>query len=545
MRRTRLLLSAALLTAGLAAVPARAAAPVYEVSWVPGPDGSTLRVEVLRDPTKTQQPVILTLSPYNLLNGDTPADSTASRRYVSQGYAVAVADVLGTRGSSGCWDYGGKKEQAAGVAVVKWLAHQKWANGRVGMTGVSYDGTTANMVAATGIPELKAVVPVAAISHWYGYAYFDGVRYSGNSEVPTDEGIDTPLGFDYGFARARLVDPKDPSLLQHPVDVASDCGSAEHTRQAYSRTPDYTDFWKERDYVLQASRFRAAVFLVHGWQDYNVKQDEALRLYDAIPVAGRGKPGVPYKRLWLTQSSHADGSGPGYTEALDRFWAATLKSTSYPDPTIPAVTSRGADGVWRTAAAWPVPGTRPSTYWLGRTSAGGVLSPTPRKDGAGWTYVDSATATEEATLRGAGADGTSSLVQVGPALRTPARLAGSAVLDAWVKTSTEGQHLTPLLVDVAPDGSRTLVERGFLNLSYRNGPAKAEPTTGWQHARVTLLPQDYTFAAGHRVGLVLQSSNTVWGLPGAAGTVEWAMGPLAGVTQTGTRLVLPVVGALR
>ncbi|MEO6205589.1 MAG: CocE/NonD family hydrolase C-terminal non-catalytic domain-containing protein, partial [Mycobacteriales bacterium] len=104
---------------------------------------------------------------------------------------------------------------------------------------------------------------------------------------------------------------------------------------------------------------------------------------------------------------------------------------------------------------------------------------------------------------------------------------------------------TPLLVDVAPDGSTELVERGFLNLAYRNGLAKADPASGWQHAVVTLLPQDYTFKAGHRIGLVLQSSNTVWAAPGAVGTVEWAMGSVAGVTKTGTRLVLPLVGSLR
>ena len=101
--------------------------------------------------------------------------------------------MLGTRGSTGCWDYGGAKEQQSGVDVVKYLADLPWSNGNVGMTGVSYEGTTANMVAATGIPELKGIVPIAAISRWYGYAYNSGVRYFLNSVEPTDEGFDTPL----------------------------------------------------------------------------------------------------------------------------------------------------------------------------------------------------------------------------------------------------------------------------------------------------------------------------------------------------------------
>ncbi len=37
-------------------------------------------------------------------------------------------------------------------------------------------------------------------------------------------------------------------------------------------------------------------------------------------------------------------------------------------------------------------------------------------------------------------------------------------------------------------------------------------------------------------------SNTVWAVPGAAGALSYAMGPVEGVTDVGTRLVLPVVG---
>lgn len=557
----RTLLACALLVGGLS-LPASAAAPVYEVSYVTGTGGQTLRVEVLRDPAVKHAPVILTLSPYNVLSDSKPADNATARRYVSQGYAVAVADVLGTRGSSGCWDYGGKREQQAGVDVVKWLAHRPWANGRVGMTGVSYDGTTANMVAATGIPELKAIAPVAAISHWYGYAYYDGVRYSGNSRVPSDEGIDTPAAFDYGFARIPKVDPADPQLAGQLTTSAQDCQGVEHTQQAYSRSPDYTAFWKERDYVRAASKFRAAVFLVHGWQDYNVKQDEALRLWNALPV---GPGHVPFKRMWLTQESHADGTGLGYREALDRFWAATLRGP-YQDPQIPMVTSLGADNVRRVSTAWPPPAAHDTTLFLGRSfvhrpgvpsavpdPAGaeredGTLSLDRTYDGAGWTYVDNGTSTEESSLADptqSNGLGTYSLFHQTPVLKRSVRLVGSARLDAWVNPEVAGEHLTPLLVDVAQNGSLSLVERGFLNLGYRGGLESDQSTAGWQRGVVTMLPQDYTFAAGHRIGVVLQSSNTVWAIPGAAGTVEVAMGPVDGVTYVGTRLILPLVGTLR
>ena len=63
---------------------------------------------------------------------------------------------------------------------MRYLSKLPWSNGKVGMTGVSYEGTTANMVAALGDKisasanggrGLAGIIPVASISHWYGYAY--------------------------------------------------------------------------------------------------------------------------------------------------------------------------------------------------------------------------------------------------------------------------------------------------------------------------------------------------------------------------------------
>jgi len=175
--------------------------------------------------------------------------------FVPKGYARAVADVLGTRNSSGCWDYGGRKEQQSGVDLVNALAAQPWANGKVAMIGGSYDGTTANMVAARGAdaPGLAAIVPELAISRWYGYAYADGVRYLGNSERPTDEGFDTPFAFDFGIARTPPTQ-RTPQAIDAMRDRTNPCDSAEHTLKGYDGSPDYDGFWDERGCVHDHGR---------------------------------------------------------------------------------------------------------------------------------------------------------------------------------------------------------------------------------------------------------------------------------------------------
>jgi X-Pro dipeptidyl-peptidase len=423
------------------------------------------------------------------------------------------------------------------------------------MTGVSYEGTTANMVAALGDKisasanggrGLAGVIPVASISHWYGYAYYDGVRYAGNSKVPTDEGIDTPLGFDFGFAGTLPADPTSPGWAEAAQARAGECGKAEHTMQGYSKNPDYGPFWQERDYRKDAAKFRVPVLIVHGWQDYNVKQDEGLSLYDAIPVDNPRTTtveGVPFKKIWLTQSSHADGSGPGYQQLVDMFWARTLKGVHNGVESMPVANSLGRNAAGPTtfvqSTSWPPPGVAPLSLNLG---AGTLVRGRPAPETTE-SYVDTGAVTEEASLRQAasGSGGAWVFHQSEP-LTSAVRLAGSAVLDAVVNASTQSQQLDPLLVEVAPDGTVSLVERGFLNLDYRNGLAKADPKTGWLTAKVTFLPQDYTFAKGSRIGLILQSSNTVWAVPGSAGQMQVALSPQPGVSKVGTRLVLPLVG---
>ncbi|MPZ89771.1 MAG: hypothetical protein GEU81_17310 [Nitriliruptorales bacterium] len=61
------------------------------------------------------------------------------------------------------------------------------------------------------------------------------------------------------------------------IDRTGECDSIEHTERGYDN-PDYDDFWLERDYRKDAASFRAAALIAHGWQDYNVKQEEGVKL---------------------------------------------------------------------------------------------------------------------------------------------------------------------------------------------------------------------------------------------------------------------------
>ena len=406
--------------------------------------------------------------------------------------------MLGTRNSSGCWDYGGADEQQSGVDLVNFLAAQPWSNGKVAMIGGSYDGTTATMVAARGedVPGLAAIVPIAGISRWYGYAYGDGVRYFLNSERPTDEGIDTPLAFDFGLARTPPTDPSDPLFGDKLASRANPCESAEHTIQGYDRTPDYDAFWLERDYRKDAANIRAAALVAHGWQDYNVKQEEGVDLYRALT-------NTPFKRLYMWQAGHSTPGAPNWQPLLDRFFDHTLLGVDNGVDSEPPGDHRGP---LRDAARAPASAPRPR----GRRPAPGRR----RVKLTGGSFTDMATTTEEQSTRMPEAE-TSWLFRAGRPLAANTRMTGSARLRLTLSVDRDHAHLTPLLVDVAPDGTTKTVSRGFLNLQYRNGLAQAEPIPPGEpiKATVTFKPQDQTFEAGHRIGVILQGSNTVWAVP--------------------------------
>ena len=161
-----------------------------------------------------------------------------------QGYARAVADVLGTRGSTGCWDYGGPKEQQSGVDVVKWLADRKWSNGKVAMIGGSYNGTTASMVAARGadVPELKAIVPIAGDQPVVRLRLRQRRPLLPELRRCRPTRASTPRSrFDFGFAKTVAADPMGQTLRRHDRATRPPSAARSSTpRRATTATPTTT-----------------------------------------------------------------------------------------------------------------------------------------------------------------------------------------------------------------------------------------------------------------------------------------------------------------
>lgn len=184
-------------------------------------------------------PVILTYSPYNDLrspNREAPdtlspteddgeakstADDATSQYFVPRGYARAMFDLVGTRNSGGKYDYGGIRERQTGKQLVEWFHDQPWTNGKVGMIGGSYDGTTQWAAAIEQPRGLETIVPQVAIDRWYDYAYIEGIRFST---------FGTPHLFDFGFSVAPPLDA-DPEVVETILEHAQPADRVEHTAE--------------------------------------------------------------------------------------------------------------------------------------------------------------------------------------------------------------------------------------------------------------------------------------------------------------------------
>ena len=218
--------------------------------------------------------------------------------WVPRGFAVVHSDAPGTGLSQGCVTVGADPEQLAPKAVIDWLNGRAkgfrtidgteevtaaWSTGKVGMTGTSYNGTIPVAAAVTGVKGLEAIIPVAPNTSYYHYYRSNGlVRHPGGW-------LGEDIDFLYDF-----VNSGDPARREHCDRLIRD---GEFARGRDRASGDYNDFWRERDLLTKVRNIRAAVFMAHAFNDWNVVPEHSVRIYEAL------KGRVPL-RAYFHQGGH-------------------------------------------------------------------------------------------------------------------------------------------------------------------------------------------------------------------------------------------------
>ncbi len=450
--------------------------------------------------------------------------------FVPRGYAVVMGQSIGTGASDGCPTSGDMQETLGATAVIDWLngrasgynaagrpVEATWSTGNVGMIGVSYNGTLPNMAAATGVEGLKAIVPISAISNWYDYYRANGL-------------VVAPGGYQ----------GEDADVLAKAVVKRNACGNeiAEITRNQDRVTGDETAFWQARDYVSKASNVKAATFIIHGQNDWNVKGQQYSQWWDALRANN-----VP-RKIWLHRGGHGTASRSDYQATVLRWFDHYLKGIDNGIENEPMAEVQYTDGSWKQYGDWPDPAARDAVFNLeaDTATAPGALSLTNLTGDAKQTFTD-AGRTRNANSLVASPDRADAnrLVYRSTALTSAVRLSG--VPKVTLRMSIDNRkaaNVTALLVDYGPVGGTaapTVVTRGWIDPQNRTSNRTSEPIVAGQEYPLTfaMQPKDYVFAAGRRIGLTVISTDYDYTLRPLAGT-QLSLNPAA------STLSVPVVG---
>lgn len=465
--------------------------------------------------------------------------------FLPRGYAVAQVDSVGTGGSTGCPTSGGRNETLGAKAAVDWLNGRArgwdlegrpvgaaWSTGNAAMMGISYNGTLPTAVATTGVEGLKAIVPISGISSWYDY-----YRANGGVVAPGGyQGEDTDILAKYVYSRT------DREICKGVLNRLT----AEQDRT----TGDWSRFWAERDYLKDVRKIRAGVFAVHGGNDWNVKTQHFGQLWDALK-----KHDVP-RKLWLHQAGHINPMPLRMEEWLGQlhqwfdYWLYDLDNGALDAPPVDV---EQADFSWRQQSDWPARGTRDLTL---RLNADG-LAPLPGPPVKQSLSDSGRTVKAEALVAGPDAANPNRLAYTTGPLSRDLRVNG--VPEVSVRASLDGTspYVTALLVDYGTDTRATagtvadtsklicygegipsdtgctyrtthrtetadfkIVSRGWLDARNRNSIARQERVVEGREYRLEwgMQPQDYVFRKGHRLGVVLISTDYDHTLRYPAGT---------------------------
>ena len=259
---------------------ATGSAEVHLGLWLPIIEGCDWESAEL--PEECHVPIISEIGPY-YSDGDVDALTPADRlgrflieNYVPHGYGVAQVSVFGTGESNHCMDLMGTDEQRGIDAAVTWLGSQPWSNGKVGIIGKSYDGSTPWQAATFGNEFLATIVPMSGLIRVHdlmwrngsmearGMIMHNGVYGSFGVDGDAEDSQNMCEGYIEGYAMGPLA-----YLSGGMVDYAGNT------------------YWTERSFLDRVvDNYNGSVYIIQGMQDWNVDPHMTFPTHQIVEDAG-------------------------------------------------------------------------------------------------------------------------------------------------------------------------------------------------------------------------------------------------------------------
>lgn len=282
--------------------------------------------------------------------------------YIVRGFAVVVSAGFGSLGSDGFEMVGSSYERDAFRCVVEWLHGDRtaytdrtrtvatradWSNGKVAMTGRSYAGTMPFAVAVTGVAGLETIIPVAGISDWYSFLNQQGAQRYWPKEML--------MSFLSYYCTSRYSDPQLSDEQRAELDAFHHQLSLEQLKSGC----DYSNFWKEGNYTLQADGIKCSALIVHGLHDENVSTKQFEMMYKSFRQAGQNVKLMIHQGPHITPTMPNKGygiliDGQYYDDIVNRWishWLCGIDNGAEDMPAV-LVQSNIEQDVWEKADSW-------------------------------------------------------------------------------------------------------------------------------------------------------------------------------------------------
>jgi putative CocE/NonD family hydrolase len=533
------------------------AQPTYKVKFdgevmVPMRDGVRLAVDVYRPDAKGRFPALLALGPWSKeissdlqwtlppqvetsTRWDGTIEAGSSQYLVSRGYAHIIAQQRGIGHSEGVMD---KDCEMDGYDLVEWIAQQPWCDGNVGMVGISAFAMAQLATAITQPPHLKAIFPYDTPSDMYRDALYPGgildtFLFGVSSRRLAVHTVDPArMAERQRLAREVKSNPDNPDIypvrdilmysliynvLCHPQVSSGSWGLFDYIVHPYDGP-----FYQAISFSSRYSAIKVPAYLGSGWYAYTYMHlPGAFRNYAGLNVPKKlmiGPGATIEKPLMVSSDPSLNRPFAGYADEVVRwydYWLKGIDTGIMDEPPIKIFTMESCDpvcGTWRFENEWPLARTKWTKFYL-RTFERLSTEPPAFTDAAPDSFVQ-----QPLTI----SNKIGSCKYQTRSLHEDLTITGPIALKLYASIDTDDDNWIVALRDVAPDGKRFELTRGWLKCSHRAlDESKSKP---WQpyhlHTKeavekiqpgkiydydIEIRPTSNKFKAGHRIELEIMS----------------------------------------